>query len=186
MASTSIVGTALLHPWRHRRSAASAALPAAAPPAPAAPLGPGERALIRTAAGATRALATQRALYVDGGSGADGWQRLCWESIASVGWSAARRELTLRTWLADVGTAGARIVADAGFAAFVAERVAATQLLVTDARLPDGTPVTVAAVRPASSDDVRWHVLLRGRRADETTLAHCRALIADVRRSAGC
>lgn len=128
------------------------------------------------------AMGSDRALYLTCGPAA--WRRVDWADVASVVRSNAGDVLILRLWSDDgTGTDKVRVPADAAFAAFATERVAATQVLRRRVPIPGGF-ATVTAVRTPGQDAVLWRVQLD--RDDPAVLRTVRQAIADISALAGC
>jgi hypothetical protein len=150
------------------------------------PLSRGEHALARSGEPTHAVLGTDRAMYVSDGHGA--WRRTRWADVASIGWSRVHQCIEIRTWAAGTDNSALRVKADARFAAFANERVAATRLLSTRAELLPGLFGLVVAVRGDANGPVRWQIVVDPHEnADGVALRDaCARLIAELRGIAGC
>jgi hypothetical protein len=124
------------------------------------------------------AMGSDHALYVTCGTGI--WRRVGWSDVASVVRSNASTETILRLWPdGRHGSDELRVQTDAKFAAFAAERVAATQVLRRRVPIAGGF-ATVTAVRIPGQDELIWRVQPK---CDDPAV---RQAIAEIRALAGC
>lgn len=145
----------------------------------------GERILVRTRSAPGCALVgTDRAAHV---AAADGWRTIPWLDVDSAGWDPTEGQTVVRLWPDRGRPAIVRIPSDHRFAVFVAERVAAAQVLRRRVPLSQHAVALVVALRQPGDVSLQWRVLVDGADADTQGVQEAAdRVLAQLRELVGC